>query len=247
MAATGRRVIFYDQLGCGNSEQVHDPSLWTVDLFVEEVGVVRNALDLGRCHLLGFSWGGALAMEYALTKPGGLVSLILASSIASLPQFLSETNRLRSDLPPSVQETFSHHEEAGTMDAPAYQAAMMVFIRKHFCRLDPFPEYFIRMLEKSAQNPEVSNTMWGGNVFFATGTLKEWNIMDRLGEIYVPTLITSGRNDVATPVVSETLHQGIPNSEWVLFEHSSHLSHAEEPEKYAQMLDQFLSRVEENP
>ena len=82
MAAEGRRVIFYDQLGCGNSDQPHDPSMWTVDLFVEEVGVVRRALGLERVHILGQSWGGMLAMEYALTQPEGLASLIVADSPA---------------------------------------------------------------------------------------------------------------------------------------------------------------------
>ena len=103
MTTTERRVIFYDQLGCGNSDQPHDPSLWTVDLFIEEVDVIREALELNRVHLLGQSWGGMLAMEYAFTQPAGLMSLILASSLASLPQWVSEANRLRSKLPPGVQ------------------------------------------------------------------------------------------------------------------------------------------------
>ena len=71
MAKGGRRVIFYDRLGCGNSDQPDNPSLWTVPLFVEEVGVVRRELGLDRLHLLGQSWGGMLAMEYALTQPVG--------------------------------------------------------------------------------------------------------------------------------------------------------------------------------
>src|SRR3954464_386740 len=74
LAATGRRVIFYDQLGCGNSDHPHDPSLWSVELFVEEVGAVRRALGLEAVHILGQSWGGMLGMEYALTQPSGLRS-----------------------------------------------------------------------------------------------------------------------------------------------------------------------------
>ena len=71
MAATGRRVIFYDQLGCGNSDQPHDPSLWTIPLFVAEVGAIRSALGFDHVHLLGQSWGGQLALEYMLTRPTG--------------------------------------------------------------------------------------------------------------------------------------------------------------------------------
>jgi len=247
MAATGRRVIFYDQLGCGYSDQPHDPSLWTVDLFVDELGIVRDMLELGQCHILGHSWGGMLAMEYAFTKPSGIVSLILASSLASLPQWMSEAQRLRAELSPEVQETLTVHEQAGTTNDPAYEEAMMVFYGKHLCRLDPFPEYVMRSFTKLMQNPEVYNTMWGPSEFFATGTLKEWDITDRLGEIRVPTLITSGRYDEATPVIAGTLHSGIPGSEWVLFEHSSHISHAEEPAKYAEVLGKFLNRIESQP
>ena len=69
MASTGRRVIFYDQLGCGNSDQPDAPSLWTADLFVEEVAAIRHSLGLKETHILGQSWGGMLAMAYALTKP----------------------------------------------------------------------------------------------------------------------------------------------------------------------------------
>ena len=105
IAATGRRVAFYDQLGNGNSARPNDPSLWTVALFVEELGKMRHALGLDRVHILGQSWGGMLAMEYALTQPAGLASLILADSPASAPQWITEINRLRAELPPDVRET----------------------------------------------------------------------------------------------------------------------------------------------
>jgi proline-specific peptidase len=243
MAATGRRVIFYDQVGCGNSDQPHDPSLWTVDLFVDEVGVVRRALGLDHLHLFGHSWGGMLAMQYLLTQPAGLVSLIIASSPASVPQWVAEANRLRADLPPAVQQILLRHEEAGTTNDPAYQEAMMVFYRRHVCRLDPFPAGLQRAFDKLAQNPEVYNTMNGPSEFHITGVFKDWDIVDRLGEIRVPTLVTSGRYDEATPATAETVHRGIRGSEWVIFEHSAHLPHTEEPERYVQVLDQFLRRV----
>lgn len=244
MAATGRRVIFYDQLGCGNSDHPHNPSLWTVDLFVEEVGVVRRALGLDRIHLLGQSWGGMLAMQYALTRPAGLVSLIVASSPASMRQWVAEANRLRMELPPEVQQTLLRHEQAGTTDDPVYQEAMMVFYRRHVCRLDPWPDCLNRAFEKLQRNPEVYNTMNGPSEFHVTGVIKDWDIVDRLGEIQVHTLVTSGRYDEATPTIAETVHRGIKGSEWVIFEHSAHLPHAEEPERYMQILNQFLRRVE---
>jgi proline-specific peptidase len=244
LAAAGRRVIFYDQLGNGNSDQPHDPSLWTVDLFVEEVGAVRRSLRLDRTHLLGQSWGGMLAMQYALTQPQGLVSLTIASSPASMPQWVAEANRLRAQLPSEVQRILLAHEAAGTTDAPAYQEAMLVFYRRHVCRLDPWPDSLNRSFAKIAQNPEVYNTMNGPSEFHVIGTLRHWTIVDRLGEIRVPTLVTSGRHDEATPAIAETVHRGIPGSRWVVFENSSHTAHLEEKGRYLQMLEQFLTGVE---
>jgi L-proline amide hydrolase len=121
LTASGRQVVFYDQLGCGNSaiEASHDPARWTTDLFVEEVGAIREALGLDRLHLLGQSWGGMLAMQYALTGPAGVLSLIVESSPASMPQWVAEASRLRARLPDDVQETLRTHKEAGTTDVPA--------------------------------------------------------------------------------------------------------------------------------
>ena len=244
LAATGRRVIFYDQLGCGKSATPSNQSLWTVDLYVREVDAVRQALGLARVHILGQSWGGMLGMEYALTQPAGLMSLTVADSPASMRQWVAEANRLRAELPPEVQQTLRTHEEAGTTDDPAYEEAMMVFYRRHVCRLDPWPEYVRRVFANIAENPEVYHTMNGPSEFYVIGTLRDWDIVDRLGEIRVPTLVISGRYDEATPAIAETVHRGIPGSRWVLFEHSSHMPHAEEPERFIQVLDDFLTGVE---
>jgi len=244
LAETGRRIIFYDQLGTGSSDHPHKPELWTVELFVEEVGVVRQALGLERVHILGQSWGGMLAMEYALTKPKGLASLILADSPANMSLWISEVNRLRSQLPPEVQQTLLKHEQEGTTNDPAYQEATLVFYRLHLCRLDPWPQCLLRTYEKLMQDPEVYYTMNGPSEFHVTGTLKNWNIANRLNEIQVPTLLLSGRYDEATPEVVETVHRGIKGSEWIILENSSHMPHLEESERYNQVLADFLSRVE---
>ena len=94
-------------------------------------------------------------MEYALTQPAGLTSLIIADSPASMPQWVAEANRLRSELPPDVQETLLKHEAAGSTDDPAYQEAMMVYYRRHVCRLEIWPDYVNLTFEKLAQEPEV--------------------------------------------------------------------------------------------
>ncbi|NCC25996.1 MAG: alpha/beta fold hydrolase [Deltaproteobacteria bacterium] len=244
MATTGRQVIFYDQLGCGNSDQPNDPSLWTISLFVEELAAVRQALGLERVHILGQSWGGMLGMEHALTQPSGLASLIIADSPASMPQWVAEANRLRMELPFDVQEILLKHEAAGTTDDPAYQEAMTVFYHRHVCRLDPWPDCLIRSFNKLSKNPEVYNVMNGPSEFHVIGVIKDWDIVDRLGEIQVPSLVISGRYDEATPVIAETIHRGISESEWVLFENSSHMPHLEETDLYLEVLTNFLNRIE---
>ncbi|MGE5264384.1 MAG: proline iminopeptidase-family hydrolase [Acidobacteriota bacterium] len=244
MSTTGRRVIFYDQLGAGNSDHPHDPSMWTVELFVEELGVVRQALGLQRLHLLGQSWGGMLGMEYALTQPAGLASLIVADSPASMPQWVAEANRLRADLPPDVQQALLKHEAAGTTDSTEYQQAMLVFYRRHLCRVDPWPDCVNRTFEKMTLYPEVYNTMNGPSEFHVIGTLKHWDVTHRLGEIHVPTLVIGGRYDEATPAITETVHRGIPGSQRVIFENSSHMPHIEETGRYMEVLGDFLDRVE---
>ncbi len=242
LATSGRRVVFYDQLGCGNSDLPSDPSLWTIELFVNEIDVIRDALGLDHVHLLGQSWGGMLALEYTLTRPAGLASLILASTTASVPEWIAEANRLRADLPPEVQQALLYHEATETTDNPVYQDLMMMFYKRHVCRLDEWPEFVTRTFDHLRQ--EVYGTMWGPSEFHATGTLREWDVRDRLGEIDIPTLVTAGRYDEATPDLAETLRRGIPNSEVVIFEESAHMAHAEEPERYRQVLKDYLTRVE---
>jgi proline-specific peptidase len=246
LASTGRQVILYDQLGGGDSDHPHDPSLWTVPLFVEELGVVRSLLRLDRVHLYGQSWGGMLAMEYMLTKPKGIASMTVSSSPASMRQWVVEANRLRAELPADVQATLLKHEEAGTTKDPAYQKAMMVFYQRHLCRLDPWPEELNRTFSGMMHNAEVYNTMNGPSEFHVIGNLKDWDITHRLGEIDVPTLVLSGRYDEATPAIAETVHRGIRGSEWVIFENSSHGPHLEERERHLQVLAEFLERLERN-
>ncbi|MDB5076842.1 MAG: hypothetical protein JWO42_3021 [Chloroflexi bacterium] len=244
IAKSGRSVIFYDQLGCGNSDQPHDPKLWTIPLFVAEVDAVRAALGLDTVHLLGQSWGGMLAQEYMFTLPKGIASLTLASTLSSARQWSDEADRLRADLPPDIEAALRRHEAAGSTDSAEYQAHMEVYYDRHVCRVVPQPECARRAFDKLARNPEVYHTMWGPSEFSPTGTIRDWDVTSRLAEITVPTLITSGRFDEATPAIAETLQQGIAGSEWVVFEASAHLAHVEEPNRYNMVLDAFLTRVE---
>ena len=245
IAGTGRPVIFYDQLGCGRSDHPHNPALWTVELFVEEVAEIRRALSLDGMHLLGQSWGGFLAQEYLLTRPSGVKSLVLANSAASTHRWIAEANRLRAELPPHVQQVLKEHEEDGTLDDPEYVAATEIYYHSHVCRLDPWPDCLNRTLEQLARDPEVYNTMWGVTEFQCTGTLKHWDIESRLSEIDLPALILSGRYDESTPAINQVLHERLGNSEWLIFENSSHTPHLEETERYIDAVSRFLDKCEQ--
>ena len=237
--ASERPIVFFDQLGCGKSDTPDDVSLWRIDRFVDEVTAVRDALGLDRIHLLGHSWGGWLAIEYMLGAPSGVVSLTLASTSASIPQFVHEAGTLISELPREMAETMRRLEAEGDFENPEFEAGMMEFYKRHLCRLDPWPDPIMRSLENLDGNI-VYETMNGPTEFTVIGNMKDWNRIEKLGEIVAPTLITCGRYDELTPTCSRTLRQGIMNSRMHVFERSAHMAHLEETESYLQILSEFL-------
>ena len=244
--AGDRPVILYDQLGCGKSDQPDDTSLWKLERFLTELDEIREALALKQIHLFGQSWGGLLAIEYMLTRPQGIASLILADAYASMPQLAQEVKRLRSKLPAKTRETLNYFEAKGDFLHPEYRAAVMKFYNRYICRIPVKPDCLLRTAANLENNP-VYETMNGPNELVVTGNLREWNRTDRISEISIPTLILAGRYDEASPICAKTLHQGIAGSQWVLFEKSSHLPHIEEQEKYLSVVSNFLAQVDAAP
>jgi proline-specific peptidase len=244
LARFGRRVIFYDQVGCGRSGHPADPEFYGVATFVDEFAALRDQLELPAVHVLGQSWGGMLAMEIALAKPAGLASIVVADSPSSMKLWVSEANRLRSELPPEVERALREHEAAGTTADPAYAAATDVFYRRHVCRADPWPACVDDAFASLASDGFVYNLMNGPSEFHCIGTLKDWDITGRLHEIDVPTLLLSGRFDEATPLIVGTIHERIRGSEWIVFEASSHMPHVEEPDAFNAAVRGFLAGVE---
>ena len=246
LASTGRPVIHYDQLGCGNSTHLRDrgAEFWTVELFLEELTNLLDKLDVGPHHLLGQSWGGMLGAEYAVTRPSGLQSLVISNSPASMDLWVTEANRLRQDLPSDVRNALDYHEANGTTDDPAYLAATQVFYDRHVCRVVPNPPEVVATMTQLNEDPTVYHTMNGPNEFYCIGTLRTWSIIERLGSIVAPTLLISGRHDEATPVTVQPFYDRIADVRWTVFEESSHMPFVEEPDRYRDVVGAFLAEHE---
>lgn len=240
--ADERPVVFYDQLGCGKSDRPDDTSLWHIDRFVEELAELRKRLGLDRVHILGHSWGTMLAMDYFLTRPRGIVSLIFSGPCLSVSRWIDDCNELRKQLPPDVQETLDKHEKEGTTDSEEYRQASLVFIRRHVARLDPPPEALVKSRE--GRGAIVYQTMWGSNEFYMTGNLDGYDRSGDLKEIDVPTLFSCGRVDEATPKTTEWYHSLTPGSEFVVYENSAHMPQFEETERYISVVRDFINRAE---
>ncbi|MCB8873756.1 proline iminopeptidase-family hydrolase [Acidisoma silvae] len=245
LAATGRAVIHYDQLGNGRSthlpERKGDGDFWTVDLFNDELNRLTAHLGIaGSYDVLGQSWGGMLGAEHAVRQPKGLRRLVIANSPASLKTWVEEANRLRRDMPQDIQDALTRNEEAGTIDSAEYQAASDAFYALHVCRVVPMPPEVRRTFDAIATDPTVYHTMNGPTEFHVIGSMKNWTIESRLHTITVPTFLISGRYDEATPLCVQPYADHIPDVRWTIFENSSHMPHVEEKEACLAAVAAFL-------
>jgi L-proline amide hydrolase len=241
---TGRTVIHYDQLGCGNSTHLPDAPVdfWTPQLFVDEFENLLAALGLERVHLLGQSWGGMLAAEIGVRRNPALASVSICNSPASMPLWSQAASALRDELPTEVQSALDRHEAAGTLDDPEYVAASAVFYERHVCRVTPTPPDFQESVDQMETEPTVYHTMNGPNEFHVVGTLGSWTVVDRLDRIDTPTLVVAGEFDEATPATWEPFATRIAGATTHVFAGASHCVHLEQPEIFRAEIAHFLSK-----
>ena len=244
LAATGRAVVHYDQLGNGRSTHLREaPSdFWTVELFLAELNNLIAHLGIRDYALLGQSWGGMLGAEHAVRQPVGLKALIIANSPASMALWCQAAEELRQALPAEVQATLQRHEGAGTTDSAEYRAASDVFYARHVCRIQPMPAEVARTFAAIDADPTVYHAMNGPTEFHVIGSLRAWSIIERLASIQVPTLLISGRFDEATPATVQPFADGIADVQWQIFEQSSHMPHVEEREACMACVAGFLEQ-----
>jgi proline iminopeptidase len=236
--ANEREVIFWDQLGCGNSECPSNVDLWTMERSVAEMDAVIEALGLNRFHIFGNSWGGMLAQQYVLDVTSGAVSLTISNSIASIPRFSEMVARLKKELDPATQSAIDRHEAAGTTYSAEYQAAIRTWNETYLCRQLPWPKELLEAFQ--GMGTEIFETMFGPSDFHIVGTIRNWDVLDRLREVALPTLVLAGRFDECAPEHMWEMHQRIDGSRFELFESSAHMPFIEEPHRFDQVMRDFL-------
>ncbi|NNE55235.1 MAG: proline iminopeptidase-family hydrolase [Flavobacteriales bacterium] len=234
----------YDQLGSYYSDQPDDKSLWTIERFVEEVEQVRKALNLDKDNffLLGQSWGGILAMEYALKYQENLKGLIICNMTADFHKYAAYNAKLRSQLRPSLIDSLDVFEAAEDYNNPEYlRLVEEEFYTRHVCRIYPFPEPVSRSF--SHFNMEVYTYMQGPSEFVPGGILKDWTVWDRLPELTVPTLTVGAAYDTMNPKEMEEMSGLVQNGRYLHCPEGSHLALWDDQEVFMDGVIQFIHDV----
>ena len=240
IAETGRQVIMYDQIGCGNSFVEGHPELFNADTWIKELIELRKHLGLDEIHLLGQSWGGMQTIWYALEyKPKGIKSYILSSTLSSAKLWEEEQKRRISYMSKEDQEALLGAVESGDYSSKEYNDALGRFMNM-YCAGEVTGESPECLRRPKKSGTEAYIVGWGHNEFSPTGTLAGYEFTDRLHEIKEPCLITSGAIDLCSPYIAKVMYDRIPNSSWELFQFSRHMPFVEETEKYIDVLTKWL-------
>lgn len=244
LPAEGIEIIYYDQLGCGFSDNPKDTSLWDLARYVDEVEQVRKALNLTKdnFYLLGHSWGGILCMEYALKHQENLKGLIISNMMSSAPEYGKYADDvLAKQMDPKVLDTVRMIEANGDYANPKYMELLYPhFYTKHILRLplDKWPEPVNRSFGRL--NPSLYVTMQGPSEFGVAGKLEKWDVKDRLKEIGVPTLVIGAKNDTMDPEHMKWMASEVQNGTYLHCPNGSHMCMYDDQETYLTGLISFL-------
>lgn len=243
----GIEFIYYDQLGCGNSDNPDDTAYWDLDRFVEEVEQVRIALNLDKenFYLLGHSWGGILAMQYALKYQNNLKGLIVSNMMSSCPDYDKYAeNVLAKQFDPIVLDTVMAIEKRGDFDNPNYMGLLVPnFYEKHILRLpaaewpDPVNRAFAKM------NKSLYVTMQGPSEFGISGRLENWDVSNQLSSISVPALVIGAQHDTMDPEHMKWMSTQFTNGSYLYCEKGSHMAMYDDQETYFEGLINFINKT----
>lgn len=237
----GRMLVMYDQIGCGNSYVDGRPDLWTAETWVNELIALRKHLGLDTCHLLGQSWGGMLLLTYICGyEHSGVKSGILSSTLPASWLWGIEQARMIKELPEEYQEAIKTATETGDYSSDIYQRAEEEYMLRHAAgKPDPNgPECLLRKKRTGRESYVVG---WGPNEYTPMGTLKDYDVIDKLKDIKEPCLVINGGNDLCTPYIAKVMYDNIPNSRWELFRECRHMCFVEDNDHYVEVLKEWLN------
>ena len=241
----GFEIYQYDQLGSYYSDQPENDSLWSIPRFVDEVEQVRIALGLNKdnFYLLGNSWGGMLAMEYALKHQENLKGLIVSNMQASFPEYAKYNATLRAQMRPTLIDSLKVYEKREDFANPVYTDLVInEYYRSHICRMNPFPNGFERAMKHV--NGHVYAYMQGPSEFVPGGILQNWDIMDELKTLTVPTLMIGAKYDTMDPAAMERMSKIVQNGSYLFCPEGSHLSMWDDQKHYYPGIISFIRKVE---
>jgi proline iminopeptidase len=236
----------YDQLGSYYSDQPKDSSLWTNERFVEEVEQVRQAIgaDSSNFYVLGNSWGGILAMEYALKYQKNIKGLLVSNMMASAPEYGKYADEvLAKQMKPEVLSEIRAIEAKGDFNNPRYMELLIPnFYHEHLCRLKTWPDGFNRAMKHA--NSEIYVMMQGPSEFGISGRLAHWDIKNRLKEIVVPTLMIGARYDTMDPKAMEEQSKLVQNGSYLYCPNGGHLAMWDDQQVYMSGVIKFIKDVD---
>ena len=238
-----RMIVMYDQIGCGNSYLEGHPELWNKEVWMNELFALREYLGLDECHIIGQSWGGMMLVCMGIDykeKTKGVRSFIISSGHPSSSLWEREGLRRIEMMPDEMRVAIEQALRSGDFSGSAYDEAVEEYMNR-YCNYwlgDDVPECCKRP-KKSGTESYVMG--WGPNEFAPTGTLKDFEYVDRLGEIEVPSLIMSGISDLCSPLVAKTMNDGIKGSKWILWERSRHTCFVDRHDDYCKELVRWMN------
>jgi len=249
LPAAGIEFFYYNQLDSYLSDQPNDPDLWTIEAAVSEVDQVREALglDADNFYLYGQSWGGMLAMEYALAHQDHLKGLIISNMMASIPAYNEYSkNVLQPQMDQDVLQEILDYEAAGDFQNPRYMELLMNhYYTQHILRrsVEEWPPEVLGSFEH--MNGEKYLAMQGPSEMGAGGSLVNWERLADLHEITVPTLVTGGQEDTMDPAYMAKMADEIPNSELAICPDAGHLTQYDNPDCYFTAMIDFIEGVDQ--
>ena len=249
--AAGVEYYYYDQLGSGRSDNPANDKLWDLNRFVDEVEQVRLALGLDSSNfiLLGHSWGGILAMEYALKYQKNLKGLIISNMVASIPEYVKYANEvLGPQLPPDVLGKIREFEKKGDYTNPTYLGLIQqYYYPEHILRMDPkqWPDPVNRSFAKI--NYPLYLKMQGPSEFGVVGdaVLKNWDRTADLHNITVPTLAIGAKHDTMDPEAMKKISTSVKNGQFLFCPNGSHMAMYDDQETYFNGVVNFLKNIKD--